>query len=257
MVRAVNGDGLSSTADATVSFRILPPFWRSWWFVTLSVAATFSILYAGYRYRLKQAVAIERIRTRLASDLHDDIGSGLVEIAITSEIARAQPSGGTDLLQQVGDRARQLRDSISDIVWSVDPRHDYLGDLVARIRQSTFSLLECNGRQVEFHAPEDKGVLGTWLAADRRRHLLLVCKEALTNVARHADASKVCVDVTLNDAILAVEVRDDGRGFDTESAHTGLGLRSMKRRAAEAGGKLTVESAPGRGTRLVFALPLD
>jgi len=257
VVRAVNGDGLFSATNATVSFTIVPPFWRSWWFVAVALGATVSLLYAGYRYRLQQAVAIERIRTRLASDLHDDIGSGLVEIAITSEIARAQPSSGTDLLQQVGDRARQLRDSISDIVWSVDPRHDYLGDLVARIRQSTFSLLECNGRQVEFHAPEEKAVSGIWLAADRRRHLLLVCKEALTNVARHAGASRVSVCLSLHERTLTLEVRDNGRGFDPEVSHAGLGLRSMKRRSGEVGGRLTVESAPGNGTCLVFSLPLS
>lgn len=258
VVRAVNGDGLVSTANATVSFQILPPFWRSWWFVALAVSATLSILYAGYRYRLKQAVAIERIRTRLASDLHDDIGSGLVEIAIASEIAKTpQSSGSTELLQQVGDRARQLRDSISDIVWSVDPRHDYLADLVARIRQNTFFLLESNGREVEFHAPEDQGILDTRLAADRRRHLLLVCKEALANVARHADASRVSVCLGLHEGILTLEVRDNGRGFDPAVSHAGLGLRSMKRRSGEVGGKLTVDSAPGSGTRVLFSLPLS
>jgi two-component sensor histidine kinase len=257
VLRAVNGDGLFSATNATVSFTIVPPFWRSWWFVALALGATISLLYGGYRYRLQQAVAIERIRTRLASDLHDDIGSGLVEIAITSEIARAQPSNGTDLFQQVGDRARQLRDSISDIVWSVDPRHDYLADLVARIRQSTFSLLECDGRQVEFHAPEDKAFLGIWLAADRRRHLLLVCKEALTNVARHAGASHVSVCLRMHERTLTLEVRDNGRGFDPAVSHTGLGLRSMKRRSGEVGGKLTVQSAPGSGTCLVFSLPLS
>src|SRR5262249_38208293 len=82
VVRAVNGVSPVSGAKGTVSFTILPPFWRSWWFVALALSATASLLYAGYRYRLQQAVAIERIRTRLASDLHDDIGSGLVEIAI-------------------------------------------------------------------------------------------------------------------------------------------------------------------------------
>jgi ligand-binding sensor domain-containing protein/signal transduction histidine kinase len=256
-VRAVNGDGLFSATNAAVSFTVLPPFWRRWWFLAFSLAMTVSILYAAYRYRLKQVVAIERIRTRLASDLHDDIGSGLVEIAIASELAKTPQASGTELLQVVGDRARQLRDSISDIVWSVDPRHDYLGDLVARIRQNTFSLLECNGRQVEFHAPEDHAVLGTWLAADRKRHLLLVCKEALTNVARHAGASRISVVLSLHKGTLTLEVRDNGRGFNPEVAYAGLGLRSMKRRSREVGGNLIVESAPGRGTRLVFSLPLS
>jgi ligand-binding sensor domain-containing protein/two-component sensor histidine kinase len=258
VVRAMNGDGLSSASDATVSFVILPPFWRRWWFVAVSICGMLSVLYVGYRYRLKQVVAIERIRTRLASDLHDDIGSGLVEIAIASELAKTgPPSGSADLLQQVGDRARQLRDSISDIVWSVDPRHDRLEELVGRIRQSSFSILECNGRRVEFHGPVEKEISGVSLAADRRRHLLLVCKEALTNVARHAEASEVRVAVMLEIGTLTVEVRDNGRGFDPDASYSGLGLRSMRRRAAEAGGTLVVESAPQQGTRLAFALPLS
>lgn len=258
VVRAVNGDGRYSAADATISFTILPPFWRSWWFVALSVCATLSFLYAGYRYRLKQVVAIERIRTRLASDLHDDIGSGLVEIAIASEIAKAgHHTASTELLQRVGDRARQLRDSISDIVWSVDPRNDHLEDVIGRIRQNAFSLLECNGRRVEFHAPEDKATRGLSLTADRRRHLLLVCKEALANVAKHADASLVSIDLKLNSHMLTLDVCDNGRGFHPEVSHAGLGLRSMKRRASEVGGELVVESSPGGGTRLIFRLPLE
>lgn len=256
VVQAVNGNVPGNT-KATVGFVVLPPVWQRWWFVSLSVCMVFALLYSAYRYRLRQILAIERIRTRLASDLHDDIGSGLVEIAIASEIAKSHRGSGAEQLQQVGDRARQLRESITDIVWSVDPRHDHLEDVVGRIRQSAFSLLESNGCQVEVHAPDSKALSSISLAADRRRHLLLVCKEALANVARHADASRVSVGLSLQESTLTLEVLDNGRGFDPEVSHTGLGLRSMRRRAGEVGSKLIVESAPGRGTRLEFSLPLS
>ena len=256
VVRAVNGEGLASRKDATIDFVILPPVWRRAWFIGLMMSVLAAVLYAGHRYRVQQLLRLERIRTRLASDLHDDIGSGLAEIAILTDVAEVQPvAAGGDLLRRAGDRARQLREAMSDIVWSVDPQHGNLVDLVGRVRQTVFSLMESNGTRVTLEAPVDTGAIG--LAPDCARNVLLITKEALTNVLRHANASEVSVILRLEHRTLTLEVRDDGCGFEPARMYAGMGLRNLRRRAAESGGELGVDSSPGRGTTVLFRLPVD
>jgi len=211
------------------------------------------ILYAGHRYRVKQLLHLERIRTRLASDLHDDIGSGLAEIAILTDVAEIQlVAAGGELMRRAGDRARQLRESMSDIVWSVDPQHGNVADLTGRVRQIVFSLMESNGTHVIFEAPEDAGTAD--LAPDRARHVLLITKEALTNILKHAHATEVSVRLLIDHRSLTLEVRDNGCGFDPSAPHEGMGLHNLRRRAAESGGRLTVESSPGQGSSITFML---
>lgn len=190
-----------------------------------------------------------------ASDLHDDIGSGLSEIAILTEVAVAQPHSAGQIATRVGDRARQLREGMSDIVWSVDPRQRTLADVTGRIRQSVYSMLEWNGRCVEFQPPDTR-VNDVPLPPDRAREVLLICRETLTNIARHADASEVSVRMDVNPGMLVVDIRDNGRGFDPQASHDGMGLRNLRRRAVEMGAELAIESSPGLGTHVNLRLPL-
>jgi signal transduction histidine kinase/streptogramin lyase len=255
-VRAINGDGLVSASAAAIRFVIVPPLWRRGWAIALELCLLALAIYVAHWYRLRQLLQVERIRTRLASDLHDDIGSGLAEIAITSEVAVADPNSARDIASRIGDRARNLREGMSDIVWSVDPRERSLADVISRIRQSVYGMLESNGRRVEFEAPENELAAAIALAPDRARHLLLICREMLTNIARHAGASEASFRIRLDSDALMIDVRDNGRGFNTEAAYTGMGLRNLQRRASEAGGDLVIDSSPGSGTRIRVRLPL-
>jgi signal transduction histidine kinase len=205
---------------------------------------------------LKQLLQIERIRIRLASDLHDDIGSGLAEIALLSEVAVAQPGSAGEIAARLGDRARQLREGMSEIIWSVDPRQRSLADLTGRVRQSVYSMLESNGRRVEFQGPDVGSTSGIPVPPDRARQVLLICRETFTNIARHACASEVSVHMELKSDALLVDVRDNGRGFDPELSYNGMGLRNLRRRAEEAGGALVIDSSTGKGARVRVRIPL-
>jgi signal transduction histidine kinase len=159
-------------------------------------------------------------------------------------------------MTETASLARGLRESMSDIVWAVDPRRDRLADLVQRMRQSAYNALEADGLVVEFHAPTDGEIERIGLTPDRRRQLLLVFKEAITNTARHAHASRVRIDLALSEGELQLTIRDDGRGFDPSLRRTGHGLASLSRRATELGGRLSIDSAPGRGTTIELRAPL-
>ena len=256
-VRSVSPEGVAAEDAASVSFRILPPFWRRGWFRLLAALAVAAAAFGAYELRVRRLMAMERIRRQIASDLHDDMGSGLVEIAVLAEVAKRRADAeSAPLLEQAADLARGLRDSMSDIVWAIDPRRDRLADLVQRLRQVAFNLLEAEGVRVAFDVPPEPALERIELPPDRRRHLFLAAKEALANAARHAGAEAVTVTLALARGRLHLTVADDGRGFDAGAVSGGRGLGNLKHRGAALGGTLVVETAPGRGTTVRLDVPL-
>jgi signal transduction histidine kinase len=223
------------------------------------------VVSALYRYRLARLRELERVRMRIATDLHDDIGASLSEMAILSEVVKRQIGAAhhesATRLTEMAERARELVDSMSDIVWSIDPRRDNLKNLVARIRQFASSVLDAKRIAWEFQTPLE--LEGVKLTPEQRRHVYLIFKEAISNIVRHAECASVSLALTLTNNRLVAEVRDDGCGFrqselDESSGERrrGQGLGSMQARAIQLGGQLTVDSAPSQGTRLRLAVPL-
>lgn len=253
-VEALGADGSVSPAPVTLAFQVLPPLWRRPWVLALYGAAAAAIAYALHRVRLQRALALERVRLRIAGDLHDDLGAGLAQIAILSEVARQRAGGGGDAaLGEVAGIARDLRAGMADLVWTVDPAHDRLDDLVRRIRQVANNLFDADSVQLTFRAPDEAQLRRIRLAPERRRHWLLFCKEALSNAARHAAATHVDVAIELVGQELAVAITDDGEGFDPARAGGGHGLASLRARASALGARLEIDSAPGAGTRIRLA----
>ena len=256
MVRSITESGQISTGQATLTFQVLPVFWRRSWFLGMVMLAIVSGAVSLHRYRLNHLLALERVRTRLAADLHDDLGAGLAEIAILSEVAKLQERSRTmELLDGIAGRARSLRESMTDIVWTVDPRGDSLADLVLRLRQTAFSLLESEERSVEFLAPCAEQ-LEIELAPAVRRHVLLFFKEVVTNVARHAGATAVRVEIEAVKGRFRMLIRDNGCGFDPQHPRAGRGLKSLQHRAEELRGGFRAQSVPGVGTEIELSLPL-
>lgn len=257
-VRAVTWDGRVSTQPASLTFRIRPPVWREPWFLLLGAAVVAAGGVLLHRIRVHQAVALERVRRRIAIDLHDDLGAALSQVAVLSEVARrAGPSDNQGrTLQTIGDLARSMRASMGDIVWAIDPRKDHLSDLIVRVREIATNVLEARGVQVYFTAiaPHEMERIG--LGPDQRRQVLLFCKEAISNAGRHAQASSVTIGFELANRSLTVRVADDGVGFDPDAAPAGRGLANLHERVAALGGRLVVETGPGQGTRLAATIPI-
>jgi signal transduction histidine kinase/ligand-binding sensor domain-containing protein len=242
--------------EASFSFVVPAPAWQRSWFITLAVLALGGSGAAVQRWRRRQARALEHLRRQVALDLHDDVGSGLAEIAILSEVARENPDRAASVWAEVGDHARTLREAMTDIVWSIDPREDRLDSLVHRMRRVASTLLAANGVRLEFDSPPDVALRRVRMAPDRRRHLLLAFKEAVHNVARHAHATQARVAFSLDGASVRLSVQDDGVGFDREATTPGRGLESLTRRAGLIGGRLSVDSTQGSGTIITLTAPL-
>ncbi len=241
--------------------RISPPVWARWWF-----AAGLLLLFGAGVYTVARAVylrklELERVRTRIASDLHDDIGASLTRISMLSEVARRQ-NGGSDSatahrLTQIAEDARGVIDSMSDIVWAIDPRRDDLASVFERVRSFASDCFGATG--VRWHLTAAPQLERHHLTPEQRRALYLIFKEAVSNIARHADCRTASCEITVERQELIAVIEDDGRGLPLEQqkgGRGGRGLANMRARAEELGGRLEVESRPGEGTRLRLRLPL-
>jgi streptogramin lyase/anti-sigma regulatory factor (Ser/Thr protein kinase) len=263
VVRAIAADGALSRTPATVEFTILRPMWQRWWFRSGGVLSVILIVFAVHKYRVARLLALERVRMRIAADLHDDIGGSLSRISIQSEVAcrEAAALGAQPVrrLAEIAESARGLVDALSDVVWSVDPRRDDIASVLRRIREYADDVLLGSGVRWTYTASPN--LESAKLDPEARRNLFLLLKEAVTNVARHAHARSVSLDVELTNRDLRAELRDDGQGFDPsvrdgEDQPERHGIASMRSRADRLAARLTIESSPGHGTRLSLRMPL-
>jgi len=261
LVRAVTGDGVSSPRPASVAFTILPPVWRTWWFLLACGTLMALLVYTLYRYRLAQLLAVANVRTRIATDLHDDIGSSLSQIAILSEVA--QREAGKDArhgtpLAEIAGISRELVDSMSDIVWAINPDHDRLSNLVYRMRRFAADLLGAQGIALEFRSSvADHDLRDLRIGANVRRQIYLIFKEGIHNIARHSGASRVEVDLDCAADRLVLRLSDNGKGFDTGAESDGHGLVNIRKRAAALGAEVEWQSGLGQGTTLRMTVRLE
>jgi ligand-binding sensor domain-containing protein/signal transduction histidine kinase len=262
LARAINQEGMMSAEPAVFQFRILPPFWQRWWFVSLAALVVGLTVLAFYRSRIKRVVELERVRTRIATDLHDDIGSSLSQIAILSEVSRQrlgkQENGVGESLAQIANTSRDLVDSMSDIVWAINPRRDRVSDLTQRMREFAGDVFTTREIEFSFRAPE--GGLALRLDAGLRRQLYLIFKEAVNNTARHSGCTHAEIEFEVAPGRLLLLVRDNGRGFDPNGEATigrnGNGLVSMRERARAMGGEIEIISQANQGTAVRLDLPI-
>lgn len=262
-VRAKNSTGVYSRNTTILSFTVTPPFWRTWWFAAFIVVTTGGLLYYLYRLRVRRLLQLESVRSRLARDLHDDMGSTLSTINILSNMALKQQdaelSKSSPFLQKINHSATQMMQSMDDIVWSINPANDSALKLIARMKETAGTVLE--PQQIEYQFNTDEIVKTMHFAMEDRRELFLVFKEAINNIVKYADCSSVSVDLSLRDGYFSLSITDNGKGFDAEMlketvSTRGNGLKNMQKRAALLKGELAITSAYGEGTKVTLQFPV-
>ncbi|MFT3884397.1 MAG: histidine kinase [Flavobacteriales bacterium] len=214
------------------------------------------------RARLKRRIQLDRLRTRLSRDLHDDIGSTLSSINILSTVARRKAEAGDEegaaaSLTGISERSQRLMRNMSDLVWSVDPNKDSTDDLLARMREFGVAVLEPKG--IGFRFDTSAGLPATW-APEVKSNLYLIFKEAVNNAAKHAHATQVTASFVRDGAMLRMTIADNGKGPEHAGSASdrsgGNGLRNMHARAREMNGELHLSGSPGAGTTIELVLPL-
>lgn len=248
-------------ATTAWSFVILPPWWRSWWFMLIVASGLAGIALLLMRYRGKQRMREQALRDRLARDLHDDIGSTLGSISYFSELGKQQLeeddiASARSVMERMGTRSREMIGRMSDIVWSVDPKNDGGASLIERMQLFAGEALAAKDIALDFGA--DANVAALKLDMVQRRELFLVLKESVTNAVKHAACTNVRVELRIDHGHIVLEVQDNGKGMERSHADrlNGNGLASMHKRAAAIGGRLEITEAEGGGTRVRLTAPL-
>ncbi len=259
-VRATDAEGNELIGKAQFRLAVRPPLYQTWWFICLAAVVFFGLVWMIFHYRLRQRLEKEAIRHRIARDLHDEVGSSLSAISIlsASTLHGVQKDLDAARFGNIGDKARAALDSISDIVWSVNPENDSMEKALARMGAYASEMLENVGTELRFEV--GAGVESLTLPMEKRKDFYLIFKEAVHNCAKYARAKRVVVALRKEGNTLIMSVKDDGVGFEISNAEAknlgGNGLRNMQSRAAALGGRLEVVSAPGAGTEVRLVLPL-
>lgn len=249
-VLACNNDGFWCETPAVMELTVLPYFWQQWWFrlaAALGVAAALAMIYSIRVHRLQM---LERLRLRIARDLHDEVGANLGSISLLAQIMEKDPSRND--AAQVRGIALQTIETLRDIIWFIDPTHDNLSDLVTRLQETARVML--SAVRHTFEASGDFRQAG--LSPAFRRNVPALFKETLHNLLKHSGATEVSIVVSRVEKGFQFRVRDNGSGFDPGIRSSGNGLKNLKRRAEEIGGQLTIETAPGAGTTVTLSVPL-
>jgi ligand-binding sensor domain-containing protein/signal transduction histidine kinase len=277
-VIACNAVGVWNETGASLPLVVLPHFWQTWWALGLAAAG---LLVSGGRVvgavekrkhnrrlrQLEQERVLERERTRIAQDLHDEMGAKLCRISFLSEDARRGDQSPAELHNQIcsiSDASREVLHSLDEIVWAVNPQNDTLEHLASYIGQYVEEYFQMTGIKCEVDLPAR--LPRHSLSSQTRHHLFLAVREAFTNMLKHSAASRSKVSMTCSDSTLEIVISDNGGGFDPPAFATGPedsavcsgnGLRNIRQRIEDIGGHCTVESARGCGTTVRFLLPLD
>ncbi len=255
-VIAENADGVWSKHPAVFHFIITPPFWQRWWFMLMVAIAFMLIAYSVYRYQLSKKLALELLRNKISTDLHDDIGSTLSSISILSEVAvREKEQKSKRMLGEINERSHSLMEKMDDIVWSISTRNDTVGNLFIRIQQFASSILEAKDIDYEVNIPDR--VKDVKLDMQRRQHIYLILKEAINNLVKYSCCTAACITAAYVGHTLKIEVTDNGKGFDMNSSQHGNGLYNMKKRAEVIRGSLSITSAPGQGTKVTLVVQIE
>jgi signal transduction histidine kinase/ligand-binding sensor domain-containing protein len=241
-------------SEALLAVTVLPPFWQTWWFRGVVAASLVTLLGLAYRVRVRRLIEVERMRLRIAGDLHDELGSELSAIALMSAMLGRHDyleARDRERLADVESSTRRVMDGLREIVWCIDPEHDTLGSLAVRMRSAAARLLANVDHEFVTNLADSTRPVDM----DVRRSLFLACKELVANAARHSGARRVEVRFAHEAGRLVLEVADDGVGLPEGGTREGRGLRAVRRRAALLGADLQIESRPGAGTRVRLVRP--
>jgi signal transduction histidine kinase len=248
----VTRDSIASDAPAVVRFRIGAPIWQRWWFILAAALFGAAVIYVIYRNRLTKLLELERTRTRIATDLHDDIGANLSKIALLSELVKMKLTNGNEennrMLATIADVSRSTVDSMRDIVWSINPRRDSVLEMTRRMREHAEETLVPLGIAVEFKT--DESGRDHTVPMDMRRELLLIFKEAINNAAKHSGCRRTHIDFRAHGRSVFLGIRDDGAGFDPDATQDNNGLANMRARAEKIGARFSIDSTADGGTTI-------
>jgi ligand-binding sensor domain-containing protein/signal transduction histidine kinase len=268
-VTACNNNGVWNETGASFKFTVAPFFWQSWIFRTLVMLLLLAVIVGTVRHfmlrhvrelvqRVEQEAALQKERTRIAQDMHDELGARFTQISLLGELSAGvitEPDKARDFLGQISRVARSGVKSLDEIVWAVNPRNDTLSDLLDYTGQYARDFLAAANIECRLDFPDP--LPEAKVSGEIRHSVFLIVKETLNNTVKHAQAARVKIIFELRSGVMRWQIEDDGKGFAIAPDNAlADGLRNIRHRAAALTGSANIESFPGKGTRVTMEIPL-
>jgi signal transduction histidine kinase len=269
-VTACNEDGVWNSYPVSLSIIVQPPFWQTWWFRAATVVCLLGLIVGAVYYfstqklqrqlaMLKQQEALEQERARIARDLHDQLGANLTQVALLGELAESDkelPDEVEDHARQISQTARETTKALDEIVWAVNPSNDTLEGLITYAGKYAQEYFALAGLRYRVEMPDQ--LPDAPIAPEIRHNVFLAFKEAVNNVVKHAQATEVHSRLRLGENVFTLEIEDNGRGLGGLEQKSGRnGLRNMRKRMEDVGGKFSIGPAAGRGTIVQLTVPIS
>jgi ligand-binding sensor domain-containing protein/two-component sensor histidine kinase len=258
LVKAINTITGQSTAVTGLPITVHPPYYRTWWFILLCIVLITVLLYSFYKYRLRQLFKLEKMRSSISSDLHDEVGATLSSISIYSNVAQKLSDKDMETTKEYLSRieysSREMIEKMGDIVWSINPVNDTIDKVISRMHSYAYEML--GAKNIKVNWQQQPEIVQQKLSMEQRKNLYLFFKEAVNNIAKYAEATTVNIALSRNEKEINLIIKDNGAGFDTAVEYTGNGLKNLQLRAAQLKGKYIINAAPGTGTSVSLLFPL-
>jgi signal transduction histidine kinase/ligand-binding sensor domain-containing protein len=268
-VTACNEDGEWNKAGAALQITVLPPFWQTWWFLSLTTLVLLGLIVASVHYvstqrlqrqlaALRQKEALERERARIARDLHDQLGANLTQVALLGEMAETDkdlPAEVEAHARQIAQTARDTTNALDEIVWTVNPSNDTLDGLINYVCKYAQEYLALANLRYRLEVPPQ--LPNSPISPELRHNVFLAAKEAVNNVVKHSQASAAWLRLRIEPDRFTLEIEDNGRGLPPNAADKGRnGLRNMRKRLEDIGGSFDLRPGAEGGTLVCLVAPI-
>lgn len=243
-VKGADSKGNWSAAELVVPIHVNQIFFRTWWFISAFLLAIGSLIYAFSRYRLRRLLEMERMRTRIAGDLHDEVGSMLSGLAMQAEILEMEHQKSDPArLRRLSEISRLTLSKMRDVVWSIDSRRDQVKNLIDRMREHAEEML--TPKEMTCHFELGELPMEKKLPVDERQHLFLFYKEAITNIVKHSDGTAVIIRIGQFGDYFELSIHDNGTAVAATTTSSGFGLQNLEMRAKKLGATFLLSKEGG------------
>ena len=270
-VTACNEDGIWNETPASLAFTVLPPFWRTWWFLASAALCLLGIIVGAVHYistqklqrqlaGFRQQQALENERARIARDIHDQLGASLTQVSLLGEMVESDKDAPAEVeahARQISQTARDTSRALDEIVWTVNPSNDTLEGLVNYLCKYAQEYLAVAGLRFRLDVPAQLPPVA--ITPELRHNVFLAAKESITNIVRHARATSAFIRLRIEPSSFTLEIQDDGRGIanlEEKKAGSRNGLRNMGKRMEDVGGRFDISAAPEGGTLVRLTVPI-
>ncbi|MBK7632760.1 MAG: hypothetical protein IPJ23_19190 [Ignavibacteriales bacterium] len=258
-VRGSNSSGKFNPVEAVLKITIAPPFWKTWWFRLIALIILMLILYLTHKYRLNKLLEVERTRNRIARDLHDEVSASITGIvyfadAVKTEVKEKESQALKKLIGLISESAIQIQESMSDIIWSINPDNDDWNVVLPKLRRYASDL--CESKNIKYNIEMPESFSGKYLKMEQRHDLWLVFKEIVTNAVKHSLCKEINIKLFTETGYLHLQISDNGISFDDKIPSSNNGLKNIRTRIKSLAGSAELITSIGNGTKWKIKIPL-